>query len=83
MLQVHITQGDIYGAAVTVSWVTQDERGSSKVLYGTSENKLEFSAEGKVTHYKYYTYTSGFIHHCTLRKLKVSLFDSQSSLRLI
>lgn len=68
--QVHITQGGLHGSAVTISWVTQDERGLSKVLYGTSEDKLEFSAEGKVTHYQYFNYTSGFIHHCTIRKLK-------------
>ncbi|KAJ6852425.1 purple acid phosphatase 2 [Iris pallida] len=68
--QVHITQGDMNGTAMIISWVTQDEPGSSQVLYGTSEEKLEFSAEGKITQYKYYTYTSGFIHHCTLKHLK-------------
>ncbi|ONK64684.1 uncharacterized protein A4U43_C07F28800 [Asparagus officinalis] len=68
--QVHITQGSLNGGAMTISWVTQDERGSSKVLYGTSEHNLEFSAEGRVTNYTYYNYTSGFIHHCTLRRLK-------------
>lgn len=57
-----------------MSWVTQDEPGSSQVLYGTSEDNLEFSAEGEVNHYTYYNYTSGFIHHCTLRKLKVINF---------
>ncbi|KAJ6797720.1 purple acid phosphatase 2 [Iris pallida] len=68
--QVHITQGDLNGRAVIVSWVTQDEPGSSEVLYGTSEKKLKFSTKGKVTRYTYYNYTSGFIHHCTLRNLK-------------
>ncbi|XP_008796614.1 purple acid phosphatase 2-like [Phoenix dactylifera] len=68
--QVHITQGDRDGTAVTVSWVTCDEPGSSTVLYGTTKNKIEFFAEGKYTRYKFYNYTSGYIHHCTLRNLK-------------
>ncbi|ONK75734.1 uncharacterized protein A4U43_C03F19980 [Asparagus officinalis] len=68
--QVHITQGDLRGTAIIISWVTQDERGSSKVLYGTSEDSLEFSSKGRVTRYTFYNYTSGFIHHCTLQKLK-------------
>ncbi|KAJ0963150.1 hypothetical protein J5N97_028272 [Dioscorea zingiberensis] len=69
--QVHITQGNMDGSAVIVSWVTQDEPGSNMVLYGTSEDNLKFQAKGKLTQYKYYTYKSGFIHHCTLRNLKV------------
>ncbi|KAG1368840.1 Purple acid phosphatase 10 [Cocos nucifera] len=68
--QVHITQGDHDGTAVTVSWVTQDEPGSSTVLYGTSKSKIEFFAEGKYARYKFYNYTSGYIHHCTLRNLE-------------
>ncbi|KAJ0976023.1 hypothetical protein J5N97_017988 [Dioscorea zingiberensis] len=68
--QVHITQGNMDGSAVIVSWVTQDEPGSNMVLYGTSEDNLKFQAKGKLTQYKYYTYKSGFIHHCTLGNLK-------------
>ncbi|KAJ4792449.1 Purple acid phosphatase [Rhynchospora pubera] len=68
--QVHITQGDLNGNAVIVSWVTPKEPGSSTVLYGTSEDKLDKSAKGKYGQYKYYNYTSGFIHHATLRHLK-------------
>lgn len=68
--QVHITQGDLDGAAIIVSWVTQDEPGSGRVLYGTDKNKLEFYAEGKYTRYKFYNYTSGYIHHCTVGHLK-------------
>lgn len=70
--QVHITQGNMDGSAVIVSWVTQDEPGSNTVLYGTSEDNFEFHATGKLTQYTYYNYTSGFIHHCTLRNLKFS-----------
>ncbi|XP_020697635.1 purple acid phosphatase 2-like [Dendrobium catenatum] len=68
--QVHITQGDHDGSAIIVSWVTPDEPGSSLVLYGTCENHLTFSAEGRVHQYIYYNYTSGYIHHCTIRNLK-------------
>ncbi|KAJ3698864.1 hypothetical protein LUZ61_002569 [Rhynchospora tenuis] len=72
--QVHITQGDVNGNAVIVSWVTPDEPGSSAVLYGTSKHNLDKMATGKHTQYKYYNYTSGFIHHCTIRHLK---FDTK------
>ncbi|CAD5174477.1 purple acid phosphatase 2-like [Musa acuminata AAA Group] len=68
--QVHITQGNLDGTAMIISWVTEDEPGSSEVLYGTDEDKLELSAEGKYTRYKFYNYTSGYIHHCTIRHLK-------------
>ncbi|KAK1271852.1 Purple acid phosphatase 2 [Acorus gramineus] len=69
-LKVHITQGDHEGAGVIVSWVTPSEPGSSVVLYGTAENKRAFHAKGKVTTYRFFNYTSGFIHHCTIRHLK-------------
>lgn len=68
--QVHITQGDLVGKAVIVSWVTPSEPGSSTVLYGTKEYKYKNAANGIVTTYKYYNYTSGYIHHCTLKNLK-------------
>ncbi|KAG0466928.1 hypothetical protein HPP92_018508 [Vanilla planifolia] len=68
--QVHITQGDHDGSAVIVSWLTPEKPGSSLVLFGTSENHLNFSAKGKVHRYKYYNYTSGYIHHCLIRNLK-------------
>lgn len=59
------------GKAVIVSWVTVDEPGSSKVLYWSEKSKLKKSAEGKFTTYKFYTYTSGYIHHTTIRNLEV------------
>nr|CAD1841769.1 unnamed protein product [Ananas comosus var. bracteatus] len=67
--QVHITQGDLEGSAVIVSWTTADEPGSSKVLYGTSKDKLNKSAKGSYTRYQFYNYTSGYIHHCVLKDL--------------
>ncbi|XP_047093607.1 purple acid phosphatase 2-like [Lolium rigidum] len=72
--QVHITQGDHDGKAMIISWVTTIEPGSSTVLYGTSEDNLNHSAKGKLTQYTFYNYTSGYIHHCTIKKLK---FDTK------
>ncbi|KAJ4845053.1 Bifunctional purple acid phosphatase 26 [Turnera subulata] len=68
--QVHITQGDYDGKAVIVSWVTPDEPGSSKVLYGTSDKNYEFTAEGMVQNYTFYKYKSGYIHQCLIDGLQ-------------
>jgi hypothetical protein len=79
--KVHITQGDHVGKAVIVSWVTVDEPGSSAVVYWSENSKDKKQANGKVVTYKYYTYTSGFIHHTTIRNLKVTEnFDAIASL---
>ncbi|KAF9587280.1 hypothetical protein IFM89_039498, partial [Coptis chinensis] len=45
----HITEGDIVGKAVIVSWVTQDEPGSNTVLCwkANDKQKSSASAEGK------------------------------------
>uniref|UniRef100_A0A7N0T493 Purple acid phosphatase n=1 Tax=Kalanchoe fedtschenkoi TaxID=63787 RepID=A0A7N0T493_KALFE len=67
--QVHITQGDYEGKGMIVSWVTQDEAGSSTVTYWTETGKKKV-ANGRITTYKYYTYKSGYIHHCTLKNLQ-------------
>ncbi|KAK4761321.1 hypothetical protein SAY87_006214 [Trapa incisa] len=68
--QVHITQGDHTGKAVIVSWVTMDEPGSSKVLYWSKNSHHKMKAKGKHHTYKFYNYTSGYIHHCTIRGLE-------------
>ncbi|GMH13465.1 hypothetical protein Nepgr_015306 [Nepenthes gracilis] len=70
--QVHITQGDHEGKAVIVSWVTPDTEGSKKVVYWTDDgkHKEKRKAESHVTRYKYYNYTSGYIHHCTIKHLE-------------
>ncbi|KAJ4827475.1 prolyl aminopeptidase [Turnera subulata] len=68
--QVHITQGDHVGKAVIVSWVTVDEPGSNAVLYWSDNSKNKRRAEGHIKRYSYYTYKSGYIHHCTLRRLE-------------
>ncbi|XP_021669759.2 purple acid phosphatase 2 [Hevea brasiliensis] len=67
--QVHITQGDHDGKAVIVSWVTEELPGSNSVLYWT-ENSTHKEAKGKHKTYKFYNYTSGYIHHCTIRNLE-------------
>ncbi|KAJ8767226.1 hypothetical protein K2173_013623 [Erythroxylum novogranatense] len=68
--QVHITQGDHEGKAVIVSWVTQEEPGSSTVVYWSEDSKQKEEAKGKHYTYKFFNYTSGYIHHTTIRKLK-------------
>ncbi|KAM0951741.1 putative Acid phosphatase [Dioscorea sansibarensis] len=72
--QVHITQGNMDGSEMIISWITNDEPGTNTVLYGTSKYNLSFQAEGRVNQYKFFNYTSGFIHHCTLKNLK---FDTK------
>ncbi|XP_031269141.1 purple acid phosphatase 2-like [Pistacia vera] len=72
--QVHITQGDHVGKAVLVSWVTPDEPGSNTVLYWAENTTLMKQAEGIVLTYKYFNYTSGYIHHCTVKDLE---FDTK------
>ncbi|XP_027148300.1 purple acid phosphatase-like [Coffea eugenioides] len=68
--QVHMTQGDSEGRGVIVSWITADEPGSNIVLYWPENSKHIFRADGIVLTYKYYNYTSGFIHHCTIEDLE-------------
>ncbi|KAK8543243.1 hypothetical protein V6N13_136228 [Hibiscus sabdariffa] len=72
--QVHITQGNYDGNAVIISWVTFGEPGFSEVQYGTSDKNYEFTAEGKMTNYTFYEYSSGYIHHVLLDDLK---FDTK------
>ncbi|KAG6774671.1 hypothetical protein POTOM_022033 [Populus tomentosa] len=72
--QVHITQGDHEGKGVIVSWVTPDERGSKTVLYWAENSELKNSADGFILKYRYFNYTSGYIHHCTIKDLE---FDTK------
>ena len=71
LLKVHITQGDYEGNAVIISWITPDEPGSNTVLYWAENGKHKSHANGIVLTYKYFKYTSGYIHHCTIRNLVV------------
>ncbi|KAI3464898.1 hypothetical protein Pfo_021561 [Paulownia fortunei] len=68
--QVHITQGDHEGRGVIVSWITPDESGSSSVLYWAANSQIKKTAYSIVVKYKYYNYTSGYIHHCTIKNLE-------------
>ena len=78
--KVHITQGDLKGKAVIVSWVTVDEPGLSTVRYWSENSKQKKLAEGKFVTYRFFNYTSGFIHHCTIRDLEVLLYSIASRL---
>lgn len=71
LLKVHITQGDHVGKGVIISWVTPSEPGSNTVVYWADNGKHKMRAEGTVLTYKYYNYTSGYIHHCTIKNLEV------------
>ncbi|KAG9140283.1 hypothetical protein Leryth_024431 [Lithospermum erythrorhizon] len=73
--QVHITQGDHEGRGMIISWITPDEPGSNRVLYWAENNEeLKYQAHGIVLSYKIYNYTSGYIHHCTIKNLE---YDSK------
>ncbi|QCD88985.1 purple acid phosphatase-like [Vigna unguiculata] len=69
--QVHITQGDLVGRGMIVSWVTMDEPGSSAVRYWSENSGKKKIAEGKFVTYRFLSnYSSGFIHHTTIRNLE-------------
>ncbi|KAG5114240.1 hypothetical protein AAZX31_13G262800 [Glycine max] len=68
--QVHITLGDQVGRAMIVSWVTLDEPGKSLVHYWSDDCPHKRVAKGNHFTYRYFNYSSGFIHHCTLRDLE-------------
>ncbi|OAE26723.1 hypothetical protein AXG93_3310s1220 [Marchantia polymorpha subsp. ruderalis] len=72
--QVHIHQGDYEGTAVIVSWVTQDEPGDGKVLYGQAQGNYTTFVIGEAYSYSFYNYTSGFIHHAVISGLQ---FDTR------
>ncbi|KAM0915063.1 hypothetical protein ACQ4PT_011094 [Festuca glaucescens] len=71
--QVHITQGDLTGRAMTVSWLTPKHAGSNVVRYGLAADNLNLTAEGTVRRYIWGgTYQSPYIHHATLTDLEHS-----------
>ena len=72
-LQVHITQGDRDGRGVIISWVTPLSPKPKVVRYWAADcdEKHADELKARTTTYKYYNYTSGFIHHATIKKLKV------------
>ncbi|CAK8574176.1 unnamed protein product [Lathyrus sativus] len=69
--QVHITQGDLVGKAVIVSWITEDEPGSNAVRYWSENSKQKKKiAKGEFVTYRFFNYSSGFIHHTTINNLE-------------
>jgi hypothetical protein len=72
-VQVHITQGDLVGRAVIISWVTPLLRHPDYVVYWAAEgkHKRKRKAHSSITNYKYYNYASGYIHHATVKHLQV------------
>lgn len=78
-MQVHITQGDLDGRGVIISWVTPLKRHPSTVAiweaHSHSQNNHNHNhrkiIHAKTTSYEYYNYTSGYIHHATVKNLKV------------
>lgn len=79
-LKVHLTQGDHEGRGIIVSWITPDEPGSTSVLYWAANSQIKRTAYSTVVKYKYYNYTSGYIHHCTINNLEVRLSRGALSL---
>ncbi|RAL53115.1 unnamed protein product [Cuscuta campestris] len=69
--QVHITQGDYEGRGVIISWITPHEPGSNTVTYWAPENSnVKSHTDGVVVTYTFGNYTSGHIHHCTIKNLE-------------
>ncbi|KAH0656238.1 hypothetical protein KY285_031120 [Solanum tuberosum] len=73
--QVHITQGDHIGRSMIVSWVTPLESQSNYVTFWEegAKHHHKHKAHAKTTSYKYYNYTSGYIHHATIKRLKYNV----------
>lgn len=66
-----------------VSWITPSEPGSNTVLYWKANTTNKYKAEGIVTSYKFINYTSGHIHHCTIKDLEVLHAFLESSFRSV
>ncbi|XP_050205393.1 purple acid phosphatase 5-like [Mercurialis annua] len=70
--QVHITQGDHDGRSVIVSWITPAQQEPHTVTFWPEggKHKHVHTARASTKFYRYYDYTSGFIHHATLKHLE-------------
>lgn len=68
--QIHLTQGDYEGKAVFVSWITPSAPDVSEVYYGTEKGNYTYTATGVMTTYRFFNYSSGFIHHVVLANLQ-------------
>ncbi|KAL9299813.1 putative Acid phosphatase [Arabidopsis thaliana] len=68
---VHITQGDHAGRGMIISWVTPlNEDGSNVVTYWIASSDGSDNKTGIATtsSYRYFYYTSGYLHHATTTK---------------
>jgi hypothetical protein len=72
--QVHVTQGNHEGNGVIISWVTPVKPGSKTVQYWCENEKSRKQAEATVNTYRFFNYTSGYIHHCLIDDLE---FDTK------
>ncbi|KAL9309511.1 putative Acid phosphatase [Arabidopsis thaliana] len=71
--QVHITQGDHNGRGMIISWVTSlNEDGSNVVTYwiASSDGSDNKSAIATTSSYRYFDYTSGYLHHAIIKELE-------------
>ncbi|KAJ8899556.1 hypothetical protein K2173_018530 [Erythroxylum novogranatense] len=68
--QVHISL--VGSDGMRVSWVTDDKQVESIVEYGTQSGKYNSVSKGNQTHYTYFFYTSGAIHHVKIGPLEPS-----------
>lgn len=60
-----------------ISWVTPiNDDGSNVVNYwpAGSNESTKLSAEASTTSYRYFDYTSGFLHHATIKGLEVRMY---------
>ncbi|KAJ8639114.1 hypothetical protein MRB53_015808 [Persea americana] len=64
-------KSETIGRSVIVSWVTPSAPGSNIIQYGKVYSKTEFEARSNdAISYKFYNYTSGFIHQCIIDNLE-------------
>ncbi|CAI9114722.1 OLC1v1015507C2 [Oldenlandia corymbosa var. corymbosa] len=68
--QVHITQGDHEGRGVIISWVTPKKHPGVVTYWEAGHEQKKHKTSSKTTHYKFYNYTSGYIHHTLIKGLK-------------
>ncbi|CAA0290577.1 unnamed protein product [Arabidopsis thaliana] len=71
--QVHITQGDHNGRGMIISWVTSlNEDGSNVVTYwiASSDGSDNKSAIATTSSYRYFDYTSGYLHHAIIKEIE-------------
>lgn len=72
-MKVHVTQGNHEGNGVIISWVTPVKPGSNTVRYWYENGKSKNQAEATINTYRFFNYTSGYIHHCIIDDLEVRL----------